>query len=198
MYRNVPVKYFYSLYFGIGMIILAMVFIPVIIAFIILLAIGIVFGVYGLQGIYFNKITEAEAYDLDKKAREQLYKDEEPELPAEYEYADGNTYYLNYTYKENIYRLQEVEEYIEKGEDLYLVEEPDNEFDKKAVAVQTTDDVVIGYLYKGWMQDMANDFLKAGKPILCYSLNENADRILIGFYKKTPRKIRTEEYEEES
>lgn len=74
------------------------------------------------------------------------------------------------------------------GREAKLVQEPDNEFDANAVAL-CVDAAKIGYLYKGKLQDMVNDFFKKDLPVMAFvakSGNETEPpEIALAFYKKS-------------
>lgn len=71
------------------------------------------------------------------------------------------------------------------GDFLILVQEPDNEYDSKAVKVTTDGVTKLGYLFKGKLQDMANDWLKKDLPIEAQidSVSKKFVTIGIAFYK---------------
>ena len=84
---------------------------------------------------------------------------------------------------------------IEYAQVAILEREPDNKFDPGAVAVYARCSgslVKIGYLYRGRIQNMANDWLKSDAPIFCqFSRADKQDanaskdgfKINIAFYK---------------
>ena len=53
---------------------------------------------------------------------------------------------------------------FEPGATPALVQEPDNPYDNHAVGLKLNEQIV-GYLYRGKLQDMANDWLKNKKPV---------------------------------
>lgn len=70
-----------------------------------------------------------------------------------------------------------------KGAELTFKQEPENEFDKLAVAIYSGSER-IGYMYRDDHQEMANDYLRRGWIVKGYliSTGENA-RYVVGFYK---------------
>lgn len=72
------------------------------------------------------------------------------------------------------------------GKQLTLLQEPENEYDKKAVAVYLGDNK-LGYIYKGNIQKMANDWLNRNDAYSIYISKTDADEnkvsFRIGFYK---------------
>lgn len=70
------------------------------------------------------------------------------------------------------------------GDFLSLEPEPDNEFDQKAIKVLYGIDK-IGYLYRGKIQDMVNDYIHKGLPIdvRVDSMGEDKITCAIAFYK---------------
>lgn len=78
---------------------------------------------------------------------------------------------------------------VEPGAKVTLRQEPENAYDSKAVAVYAAG-MKLGYLYRGKMQDIANDFLKRGDPIWAHVSSVNDDdrkiRMFIAFYRNAP------------
>lgn len=81
---------------------------------------------------------------------------------------------------------------LDPGDDLQLVQEPDNTYDRHAVYLQTystsrAGKVKVGYLRKGKLQDMVNDFLREGSPILSHITSIDDDtgeiKVFLGFYR---------------
>lgn len=72
------------------------------------------------------------------------------------------------------------------GKNLILLQEPENEYDNKAVAIYL-DDTKLGYLYKGNIQKMANDWLNREDTYSAYinkiDSAENKVYFRIGFYR---------------
>ena len=108
-------------------------------------------------------------------------------IPYIFDYK-GVEYFLNYKY-ENIGILKPEGSTIDikVGEELKLVQEPDNQYDNRAVAILNLKDEKVGYLYKGWLQDMVNDFIKKDDPFFVLAEREPFKSIIIGFYKRTPK-----------
>lgn len=73
------------------------------------------------------------------------------------------------------------------GAELQFKQEPENEYDKKAVAIYTMSGEKIGYLYKGKIQDMVNDYLRLGLPVWgavsLIDTDDNRYEIAITFYR---------------
>ena len=81
---------------------------------------------------------------------------------------------------------------IESGESVKFVPEPENQYDKSAIMV-FSNEMKLGYLYKGRVKDIVSDFLEAGHGIFAAisSIDESARKITIciGLYrKKEPKK----------
>lgn len=71
------------------------------------------------------------------------------------------------------------------GNQINFTKEPSNKFDSHAVAIYLNDKKV-GYVYKGKNQDMINDWLSKGNPIVAYisrCLDDGTVFYEIGFYK---------------
>lgn len=64
-------------------------------------------------------------------------------------------------------------EKLQKGEELFLVSEPDNAYDEKAIKVMTKDDYHIGYIPK-YMCRMFNEILKG------YEYKVSVNRLIEG------------------
>ncbi len=77
------------------------------------------------------------------------------------------------------------------GSSIDFIPEPTNEYDSKAIMVYTNG-IKLGYLNKGTLQDMVNDYLNKSLPIvshLTYLDNETTSiKVFIGFYKGNPYK----------
>lgn len=77
--------------------------------------------------------------------------------------------------------------------DVSFEKEPNNPYDKKAIAVYS-DNQKLGYLYKGKIQDMVNDFLDRSAPISSFikhiDVKNKKIALAVAFYKeKSPDKI---------
>ena len=70
----------------------------------------------------------------------------------------------------------------EPGEEIYLIQEPDNPYDENAVLVCGEDDRKLGYLYRGKMQRMVNDYLE-NDDCEIKACAIDLETIAIGFYK---------------
>lgn len=99
-----------------------------------------------------------------------------------------NNMVLRYTYEENIFLCDGGIDNIvgNEKEDLVFKQEPDNPYDAKAVAIYLKNSK-IGYVYRGRVQDMINDWIKRGEEFagyICkYSLKDKKASYRIGFYK---------------
>ncbi len=71
--------------------------------------------------------------------------------------------------------------------------EPENQYDHDAVAFYSND-MHIGYLYRGKLQDMANDFLRSGNCVIGYLSSVDEENMKatakIGFYCDKSQEIR--------
>lgn len=99
---------------------------------------------------------------------------------------DGNA--LCYKYEQNLYIVDDdAFDFIpgSGGKAITFKQEPSNPHDKNAVAVYL-ENKKIGYVYRGKIQDMINDFIKRGDLILGYlnkySITEKTATYKIGFY----------------
>lgn len=98
---------------------------------------------------------------------------------------DGILKYVYYDVKifagENAARMCTVNEF------LFLKQEKDNEYDSNAIAVKNKNHKKIGYLYKGKLQDMANDYLNHDMDVEAYvffnDIEKNEILISLAFYK---------------
>lgn len=76
--------------------------------------------------------------------------------------------------------------FLQAGMPVQLLHDPDNKYDNNAVML-IANGIRIGYLYKGKIQNMVNDFLRYGWPIISHI--ESIDRenrvieIFLGFYR---------------
>lgn len=95
---------------------------------------------------------------------------------------------LCYEYEESLCLLDGAFDYIpgNGGKPLTFKQEPENLHDEKAVAVYLNV-VKIGYIYRGTVQDMFNDYMKRGWRVFGYlnkySVCDNKATYKIGFYK---------------
>jgi hypothetical protein len=75
---------------------------------------------------------------------------------------------------------------VTPGDDISLILEPENTYDKRAIAVYSKN-IKLGYIYKGNMQDMIHDFILRGDPIIsCVSSIDDGNKIiyiLLAFYR---------------
>lgn len=113
----------------------------------------------------------------------------------------SSDYYLAYHYEdEKFYPPFEVVSKLDKkrlraGASVILKPEPKNEYDNRAVALYVSG-CKIGYLLKGTLQDMANDYISRGWPIeatlssLRLAGGEYQGYITLSFYHKVSEKSR--------
>lgn len=99
---------------------------------------------------------------------------------------------LCYEYEENLFlRDGSINCFVGNGgKPLSFVSEPSNEYDNKAIAVYLNEDKV-GYVYKGKIQDMINDWISRGDYFFGYvnkfSIANSKVTYKIGFYKPLNR-----------
>ncbi|MGN0566440.1 MAG: HIRAN domain-containing protein [Candidatus Limousia pullorum] len=107
-------------------------------------------------------------------------------------------YKLAYEYNENLCYIKDeyddIAQYL--GYDLSFKKEPENQYDDKAVAVYVKEfGKKIGYVYKGKIQDMINDWIDKDLPFTAYinDLPEKDGKKLIeykiGFYKEYDKSV---------
>jgi len=100
-------------------------------------------------------------------------------IPLTYKYTDVKTCII----RDNKPDYSNLKPYMP----INFIPEPSNPYDPNAVIVNAGD-INIGYLYKGKMQDMVNDFLKRGNPIQAFisKVDQSSDivQFSIGFYKE--------------
>lgn len=103
-------------------------------------------------------------------------------------FRNGNNYELKYNYKEVAIACVDMPEYqpaavaAKVGNAVVLTQEPTNTYDNNAVLLSLTSGGRLGYLHKGKLQDMANDFLRKGLPVVGIIENQPAKTIKLGFY----------------
>lgn len=132
---------------------------------------------------------EADAEAMRKAAEEAARKAEEEANTKHVPIAINRTA-MSYFYRDvSIFtklNLPEVRVDL-NGVELNFVQEPENEYDAKAVAIYTIVGEKVGYLYKGKLQDMANDYLRMGFPvwgaISSIDTDENKYQICVAFYR---------------
>lgn len=94
--------------------------------------------------------------------------------------------YLAYSYEESLAFAETSVLTGNGGKVITFRQEPDNEYDNKAVAVYLND-TKVGYLYRGITQDMVNDWISREAPFWGYvnkiDTANNKATIKIGFYK---------------
>lgn len=95
---------------------------------------------------------------------------------------------LKYKYEESICLDENAIDIVtgHGGEELNFIPEPNNEFDEKAVAIYLHN-TKIGYVYKGKIKDMLNDWISRNEIYIGYVNKifkcENKVTYKIGFYK---------------
>ena len=125
-------------------------------------------------------------------ATPSLQNDSLPDGEKDYNLFDEieNDCILCYEYEENLCLLKEertIEHLSGKGGTIVTFQqEPDNPYDNKAVAIYLGDNK-IGYIYRGNVQKMANQFISKDLPVIGYinkySISENHATYKIGFYR---------------
>ena len=76
------------------------------------------------------------------------------------------------------------QEYASAGDWVTLELEPENPHDADAVRLVLDNGRILGYLYKGKLQNMAGDFLRKHSPVMGIVETDSASSILLGFYKE--------------
>lgn len=74
---------------------------------------------------------------------------------------------------------------IKIGDKLKLAQEPTNKYDSNAIRVLSPDGKQLGYMYKGKLQTMANDFLSRGDrvEVTVDSVTKTSLTFKLDFYK---------------
>lgn len=94
-----------------------------------------------------------------------------------------------YEYQENLYTPEDIIELADTnvGKEIEFKQENDNPYDSNAVAVYLAD-TKIGYVYRGKVQDMINDWIKRNDYFLGFidivDKNKKQIKYKIAFYKK--------------
>ena len=111
-----------------------------------------------------------------------------PESEKNYDLFDKcvDNYYLAYEYEEKI-AFPKVDDITGNGgKKIKFKQEPDNEYDNKAVALYLEENK-IGYLYRGRIQDMVNDWIKKENYFWGYinkiDVEKSTATFKIGFYR---------------
>ena len=105
------------------------------------------------------------------------------ELPHELT-LDGRAYSLRYSYTHVDVACPLSQEYASAGDWVTLELEPENPHDADAVRLVLDNGRILGYLYKGKLQNMAGDFLRKHSPVVGIVETDSASSILLGFYKE--------------
>lgn len=101
---------------------------------------------------------------------------------------NGKSLAYQYDEKIAIIRGQEPDfENVMVGFDAKFTPEPNNPYDKKAISV-FSNEIKLGYLYKGKLQEMVHDYIRRGDPVYSYISNIDPNKktitLFIGFYKE--------------
>lgn len=115
---------------------------------------------------------------------------QENKLPTNYELFDDiiNDSALVYKYEQNICVMDNDinASALALGKDIEFKQEPDNQYDNKAIAIYFNN-IKVGYVYKGVVQDMINSWIKRGDYFRGYlnkiNIEEKKITYKIGFYK---------------
>lgn len=105
-----------------------------------------------------------------------------------YFYSEGVLWFAKYFYSDvNVVgtKFQEDKSCFEEAnieDTVYLVPEPDNQYDEKAILVTDRKKHTFGYIPKGKIQDMVHDWDKRDEPYYCYISNLELTQIAIVFY----------------
>lgn len=97
-------------------------------------------------------------------------------------------FYLYRVYDQSIAMPQDCINSMKCGDCLIFEHEPDNQYDEYALKIMHND-IFIGYVYKGMIQDMIHDFSKKQRPIISFYKGEenigekNQYKYEIAFYK---------------
>ncbi len=95
---------------------------------------------------------------------------------------DGNVWVSKYTYKNvGIYRMDTSFKELFAYDILDVFKEPDNEYDKRAVVLKFHGNT-IGYLYKGGLQKVVNNFLSKGDEVHAQIEEVNGDKIFLRLF----------------
>ncbi len=98
-----------------------------------------------------------------------------------FETETGEKWFAKYTYDVNIFRPDKSFNEIFKYDIVDIVPEPENPHDSSAVSVRFHDKV-IGYLYKGTIQDMVHDFLNRDEKVKAQVQKIDGDSIEIKIF----------------
>ena len=132
-------------------------------------------------GFYYKKKAQTDGQKVETPATTT---DDDSELPDEI-----GPFRLRYHYSGVAIACATMPEYalfaelLKEGDTVLLVQEPDNPHDPQAVAVMS-DDECVGYLHKGRLQDMANDYLKKDRPVIGVIEDGPELTMTLGFYKE--------------
>lgn len=125
-------------------------------------------------------------------SEKQAQEEEQARKKAEYEATHKKAYFLQVldnqyilSYQYDFVRIaMPNKECLSLGDYLSLESEPDNQYDPQAVKISSGIDK-IGYLFRGKLQDMSNDFIKKSWPIEAFvdSITDDEVTCGLGFYK---------------
>lgn len=117
--------------------------------------------------------------------REETYIPDKPEQPSGFPHKRGRYIAYHYDDVQMASRDKYADIPLEAGDKLKFVPQPDNQFDAEAVAIYKGTDKV-GYMYRGWLQDMTHDFLKRGDAVAGVAVSDDFSKAVykIAYYKR--------------
>ena len=133
-----------------------------------------------------EKVTETTNFSQQQVTATKTPSDGELNYNLLEDVLDGNI--LRYDYEENICLDENAINLIvgNGGKSLTFEQEPTNPYDTKAIKI-IFGGAKVGYVYRGNIQDMINDWISRGDTFVGYinkySLNNNTATYKIGFYK---------------
>lgn len=168
---------------GVGLVLSVVLFFVNFIVGLLMLAASVVLGLSGYNVL--KRFVEAVKTQerLEKAKREAVEDSGNVSLPSELT-QNGQRYVLRYSYNQVDVAYPLSQEYASAGDWISLEPEPENPHDNRAVRLELDSGRTLGYLYKGKLQDMANDFIRRQLPIVGIVEDDSATSILLGFYKK--------------
>ncbi len=102
---------------------------------------------------------------------------------------DGSKWLSKYTYDYvKIYRPDVSFKELFDYDSLNVLQEPQNKYDEKAIVLKFCENTV-GYLYKGKLQDMANDYISKGYEVHAQIQKIENDDIFIKLFFCQPRSL---------
>lgn len=173
-----------------GVLGLIMFFVEIITGVLLLIiAASLGFSGYSVLKRYAEAVkAQQELEEIKRKTAEEIEQDEDEapdgiSLPSELD-LNGRHYALRYSYDHVDVACPSSQDYASVGDWVSLELEPDNQYDDRAVRLVLDNGHLLGYLYKGKLQDMANDFLRRHLPVTGLVEDDSASSILLGFYKE--------------